>query len=151
MVQMRRAMQLDSAAIRALVLAGSPGLQALGLAASDPLVGVQHRAQEQQWKTAHAGLERWLVVDDEDDVVGRCYLAEEDDGLRVVELTVRPERRGQGIGTQVLGWVHARAGRRPVTLHVDHRSRARDLYLRLGYVEVARDDVRARLERRPEA
>jgi GNAT superfamily N-acetyltransferase len=65
-----------------------------------------------------------------------------------VAVAVIDGRRGSGIGTALMEAIHARArveGVARISLSVDRDNRARRLYERLGYVEVAPDDKNGRM------
>ena len=81
--------------------------------------------------------------------VGRCYVARWAEELRVVDISVLPEHRGQGIGRELLGDLLAEAARTgvKVSVHVEKLNRARTLYERLGFVEVEDTGVYLRMER----
>lgn len=137
-----------SVGLRPAAASDERALQEIGTAAVDArapglptaLVDQQHRAQESAWSVDHPTMER-CVVEVGGRVVGRCYVALEEDRVDLVDLTVLEEHRARGIGAAVLRLVLERADRRPVHLHVRADSAAVRLYRRVGFVEVARDQV----------
>lgn len=70
---------------------------------------------------------------------GRLYLQQVPDDLRIVDISLLPEWRGQGIGAALIGTVFelARSRRSIVSIHVESFNPARRLYDRLGFQEVA--------------
>ncbi len=65
-----------------------------------------------------------------------------------VAVAVVDGHRGQGVGTALMEAIHARAraqGIRQISLSVDRDNPARQLYERLGYVEVVPDDEKGRM------
>jgi ribosomal protein S18 acetylase RimI-like enzyme len=61
-----------------------------------------------------------------------------DDEIRVIDVTLLPEHRGRGVGTQLLQELveeGRRAGKR-VTIHVEKPNPARRLYEGLGFAAV---------------
>lgn len=84
-----------------------------------------------------------------DDVpAGRLHLDHRAAEVRVVDIALLGEFRGRGVGRTVLREVLADAGARGarVTLHVAHDNRARTLYERLGFCEIARSELDALME-----
>ncbi len=67
--------------------------------------------------------------------IGRLYVAQLEDEIRVVDLALIPSFRGQGIGTYLLQTIVSRAdtARLKVRFHVEIRNPARRLYERLGF------------------
>jgi ribosomal protein S18 acetylase RimI-like enzyme len=67
--------------------------------------------------------------------IGRLYLDQWDDQIRIVDIALLPQQRGQGIGTALLRAILDR-GRQlalPVTIHVERFNPALRLYDRLGF------------------
>jgi GNAT superfamily N-acetyltransferase len=82
---------------------------------------------------------------------GRLYVGRWPDEIRVVDIALLPEHRGQDIGTVLLQSVLAEGaatGRR-VTIHVEHMNPARRLYGRLGFQLVEDQGIYLFMERRP--
>lgn len=92
-----------------------------------------------------------IVVDGED--AGRLYVARLAEEIRVIDIALLPAFRGRGVGGLLLGDVLAEAGAsgRKVVIHVEQNNRARELYLRLGFVVVEDVGVYHRLEWTPAA
>jgi ribosomal protein S18 acetylase RimI-like enzyme len=86
---------------------------------------------------------------------GRLYVSRRATEIRIVDIALLPEHRGAGVGTGLLRELIAEGERsgKPVTIHVERGNRARTLYERLGFVQVAENGVYALMERpadRPE-
>jgi ribosomal protein S18 acetylase RimI-like enzyme len=75
--------------------------------------------------------------------VGRMWIDEWRDQIRLVDITLMPESRGTGIGTKLLLDVLARgaAANKPVTIHVEGVNPALKLYQRLGFEKVDTNGV----------
>lgn len=112
------------------------------------LVQLQHRAQMASYRAAHPDA-AFDVIELDGQAIGRLFLATGPSGVRVVDVSLLPQWRGQGVGGRLLRGVCADADRDglPVTLHVVRWNPARHLYERLGFVETATDDVYARMDR----
>jgi ribosomal protein S18 acetylase RimI-like enzyme len=79
---------------------------------------------------------------------GFVVVAEASDHLQVVEIVIHPAWQRRGIGTGFLRSMIARAADRgvPVRLRVLHKSRAVELYNRLGFTERGRSATHYELE-----
>ena len=110
--------------------------------AAQQLFAMQRRGQRAAWLGVPGTSEQVVLVDGEP--AGRLVVREEPAALHLVDISVLPDRRGQGIGTQLIGELQERAaaGGLPLLLHVDIGSPAERLYVRLGFTEQARDQVR---------
>jgi ribosomal protein S18 acetylase RimI-like enzyme len=79
---------------------------------------------------------------------GRLYVDREAGEIRVVDIALLPQYRGRGVGRTLLRDVMEEGDRsgRPVTIHVEHGNRARALYERLGFTQIATTGVYDLLE-----
>lgn len=95
----------------------------------------QHRAQHHHYRTYYEGAD-WLIVERDGVPAGRLYVHETASEIRLIDIALLPEHRGQGLGrAMILDLVdHAASAAKPVTLHVEHENPVRRLYLRLGFV-----------------
>jgi len=102
----------------------------------------QFAAQTEAYRGAYAG-GRFDVVELDGLAIGRLYLADLGEELRIVDIALLPMWCGRGIGSALLADVlaEADAAARPVSLHVEHWNPARRLYERLGFVPVSEDSV----------
>jgi len=80
--------------------------------------------------------------------VGRLYVARWEKEIRIVDITVLPEFRGSGIGTELLRDLQdeARTAGKSLTIHVERFNRALELYQRLGFKQVEDKGVYLLLE-----
>ena len=69
--------------------------------------------------------------------VGRLYVNRNEDDIRIIDITLLKEYRGQGIGRQLIGDLieESEEKRIPLSLHVEHYNFAREWYKRLGFKE----------------
>lgn len=95
----------------------------------------QHQAQHHHYRTHYEGAD-WLVVERDGEPIGRLYLFEGPDEIRLIDIALLPDHRGGGIGRAMIDDLiaHATDGRKRVSLHVEHHNPVRALYLRLGFV-----------------
>lgn len=84
---------------------------------------------------------------------GRLYVQQREEELRIVDIALLPEYRGQGIGRVLLEQIlaQARESGRAVRIHVEKNNPAYRLYLRLGFRMSMDKGVYDLLEWRPGA
>lgn len=101
-------------------------------------VAQQFAAQDAQYQ-AYPG-RRFSVVLLDDRPIGRLYVSQRGDEIRIVDIIVAAEHRGRGIGTVLLRRLIAEseASRRSLTIHVERENPAYHWYGRLGF-EIAGD------------
>jgi ribosomal protein S18 acetylase RimI-like enzyme len=89
------------------------------------------------------------VIDGEP--AGRLYLFRGDREIRIVDIALLPEHRGNGAGSSLLRDVlaEADAGGKRVTIHVERANPALRLYERLGFSIAEDRGVYLFLERPP--
>jgi len=133
-VSLRPAAAEDDEFLRRLFLDARPELRLL----PPQLVDLQIEAQRTQYRHNHP-----QAVDEVVDVggapVGRCWTAEADGELHLLDLAVRPEHRRQGIGRAVLDKVIDRAADRGMAVRLtvwSTNAGARGLYCAAGFNEV---------------
>ena len=70
--------------------------------------------------------------------IGRLYVDRGEKEIRIVDITLLPEFRGSGIGTQLLRELQeeARNAGKVLSIHVERFNRALELYQRLGFRQV---------------
>ena len=106
----------------------------------------QHRHYLEHYPQA-----QWLVIEREGTPVGRIYLEQTFREIRLMDVALLPEIRGQGVGSrlmQALLEAGDRAGL-PISLHVEPFNRAIELYRRLGFVEIETRGYYQFMERAP--
>jgi GNAT superfamily N-acetyltransferase len=104
---------------------------------------IQHIAQERRFAARYPEYQRYIVLHD-GEPAGRLYVHETDSTMHVVDLTLMPEFRDQGIGTRLFHdlFRHAEAAGQSITLQVERRNeRATMLYTALGFDLVTVDDL----------
>jgi ribosomal protein S18 acetylase RimI-like enzyme len=101
----------------------------------DAFMYMQFAAQHRYYRE-QLPLSEFMIVEREGESIGRLYLGDWDEDLRLIDIALLPEARNQGIGTRLIRDVMERARLlgKPVRLHVEHDNPARRLYERLGFV-----------------
>jgi ribosomal protein S18 acetylase RimI-like enzyme len=105
-----------------------------------------------RWYREHYAAASFDVVLVDGEPCGRLYVHRGASEIRIVDIALLPEHRGNGVGTALLGDLLAEAdttGRR-VTIHVERFNPALRLYERLGF-SVAEDKGVYMLLERPRA
>ena len=102
----------------------------------------QFGAQYQHYQIHYPTCER-NIIEQDGKAIGRLWIDEWKDQIRLVDIALRPECRGSGIGSMLLDDVLARGAnaRKPVTIHVESYNPALRLYERLGFVKVDTNGV----------
>jgi len=110
----------------------------------------QFATQDRAYRMTYLGAS-FTIIQIDGMGIGRLYVARQDDCLRLIELTIAPEWRGRGIGTDILRSLmnEAHGGKVPVRLHVQTNNPARTLYLRHGFRPIATTGHHTELEWRP--
>jgi ribosomal protein S18 acetylase RimI-like enzyme len=123
------------------------GFELMGLTpdALAGLVGMQFQARQAQYRT-HPGAIEYLIcrgTGPDAEVLGSCWLGDDDSQLRVLDIAVLAERRRGGVARAVLTALCGRAAAagKPVRLSVWHDNEpARELYRVLGFVAAGDPD-----------
>ncbi len=101
----------------------------------------QFESQHQHYQTYYPECE-FLVVEREgeegSEPIGRLYVDRWEKEIRLVDIALLPEARGQGLGAGLLRELLAEGERSglPVSIHVEYNNPALSLYRRLGFRHV---------------
>lgn len=119
---------------------------------ADAFIEQQFRAQLSHY-TTHYCCDHFDIVEVDTQPAGRLFVDIGPREVRIVDITLAPSFRGQGLGEFLLAGVIAQSQRLalPVTIHVEHTNPARRLYERLGFrVKDASGQIYVLMERLPE-
>jgi len=102
----------------------------------------QHGAQHYHYRNHYPDAE-WLVVERGREPIGRLYLDRSERLLHIIDLSLVPASRGQGLGGAILADVIGAAQFEglDVSLHVERHNPAIRLYQRLGFDCVGEDGL----------
>lgn len=83
------------------------------------------------------------VVERGGEPIGRLYVDRWEEEIRLVDVALVPEARGQGLGGALLGRLleEGREAGKPVSIHVEYNNPALRLYRRLGFEHVDSNGV----------
>lgn len=102
----------------------------------------QFNAQHLAYQKTYQGAD-FLVILHSGAPAGRLYVTRWEREIRIVDIALLPEQRGEGIGSFLLNDIldeGRRAGKR-VTIHVEAFNRALSLYRRLGFRKLGEHGV----------
>ena len=121
-------------------------------AQKDAFLRMQFDAQDAWWQENYADAS-FDVILVEGEPAGRLYVHRGPSEIRIVDIALLPEHRGNGIGTRLLEELLAEgdAEAKSVTIHVERMNPALRLYERLGFSLVEDKGVYLFLERPPRA
>jgi ribosomal protein S18 acetylase RimI-like enzyme len=100
----------------------------------------QHAAQHAHYQQHYRGMDA-LIVERGGAAIGRLYLYDTENEVRIVDISLIPTAQRQGFGAALLHDVlaDATARDRRVTIHVEKNNPARALYAELGFVVIDED------------
>jgi GNAT superfamily N-acetyltransferase len=112
----------------------------------------QFAAQHRHYRLHYPDAD-WVLIARDGAPVGRVYIAERDNMLRLIDIALLPASRGGGVGTAILTDLlrQAEALGLGIVIHVERYNPARRLYDRLGFAFAADTGVYDRMEWRPAA
>lgn len=93
-----------------------------------------------------------LIIKVDGHPAGRIYLARLEDSIRLLDLTILPERRNSGIGTQIIKdlMAEAKAADQAVRIYVESFNPSLALFERLGFSPTEERGVHLLMEWRAE-
>lgn len=113
-------------------------------------IDFQSKAQEDYYheRFPHA---QYSVIMQNDIPVGRIYILRESNEIRMMDITLLPEHRGQGIGTPLIREVmeEGKRSRKAVQIYVENFNPSRALFERLGFSVVKEEGFNLLFEWNP--
>lgn len=99
---------------------------------------MQFEAQQNHYAEKYPAANHDIIYVD-DKAVGRVYVARMGDEIRIVDLTLLPLHRGNGVGTYLVTQLKSEANTtlRPLRIYVETFNRSLKLFERLGFSQVA--------------
>ena len=97
-------------------------------------IQMQFDAQDHFFRSAYPGAYYQVIFMDEQPV-GRLYTHERENEIRLMDISILPEFRNQGIGSLLVKRIIEKARKQdlPVTLYVERHNPAQRFYERLGF------------------
>ena len=114
-------------------------------------IDFQFDAQHSHYSNSYKDAEFMIIVKDKRDV-GRLYLWKTEHQIRIMDIALLPEFRGQGIGTKILKDLIKESddSGKKLNIHVEYNNPALKLYERLGFKKIDDTGVYFFMERLPE-
>jgi GNAT superfamily N-acetyltransferase len=108
----------------------------------------QHRHYQRHYPDAE-----WLVIERGGEAIGRLYLEQWSNEIRLIDIALLPHARGGGIGGAILADLMdmSRAAGKALSIHVERNNPAMRLYLRLGFARIDEHGIYDLMEWRPDA
>lgn len=99
---------------------------------------LQHNYYQQQHPKAY-----FQVIEKNGNPIGRLYYGWEENNIRLIDITLLPTNQGQGIGNQLMRELMDLAASKngKLSLHVDITNRARNWYVKLGFIPIGNELV----------
>lgn len=118
----------------------------------DAFLNMQLMAQDHHYRRQYPDADYWVVLVD-GQPAGRYYVDRNQDRIVIVDISLLPRHRGQGVGTSLLEATlqDARAAGLPVVLHVEMSNPAAGLYRRLGFTMTAEHGIHHEMTWRPDS
>lgn len=110
----------------------------------------QFNAQHVYYTNNYPDAEFDLIIQDKKPI-GRLYVLRSEKEIRIIDISLLPEVRGKGIGSEILRSIiqeSEKSGKR-LTLHVEHFNPALNLYERFGFLKAEDTGVYYFMERLP--
>jgi ribosomal protein S18 acetylase RimI-like enzyme len=118
--------------------------------AREAFVEQQFSAQDAHYRANYPGA-TLDVIEVDGAPAGRLYVHRGPRDIRIMDIALAPEFRGQGIGTALLQQLMAEADEsgRKLSIHVEMNNPARTLYERLGFRPAGEHGIYVLMERPP--
>ncbi len=113
-------------------------------------IKMQSTAQLAEYKTKFPGAAFQVIIFNKQDA-GRFYTWENDQEIRLIDITLLPPFRGKGIGAFLLQELIKKSDKlqKKISLHVEPSNPVLQLYLRLGFIHVKNNGRHCYMERDP--
>ncbi len=97
---------------------------------------MQFSAQQSHYREHYPEGEHYIILVS-DEAVGRLYVADIENEVRILDITIRPHHRNSGIGTPIIRELMAEAAAigKPLRIYVESYNRSLVLFERLGFVK----------------
>jgi ribosomal protein S18 acetylase RimI-like enzyme len=108
----------------------------------ETFVRMQFEAQQRHYAAEHPRAQHAVICLDQSPV-GRIYFDPNSEAFHILDVTVLPQYRNQGIGSILLGRIleQARATAKPVTIYVESYNPSLRLFERLGFSRAAENGL----------
>jgi N-acetylglutamate synthase-like GNAT family acetyltransferase len=110
-------------------------------------VKFQFDAQDSYYRAQFPAAQFQIIMND-GEPVGRLYVLREDEQIRILDITIAPNRRGGGVGSSVIGELlnEATDTQRSLTIWVEKDNPSQSLFRRKGFLVTQEDGFNQLLE-----
>lgn len=107
----------------------------------------QFDAQDSYYRSQYPAASFQVICND-DEPIGRLYVLREDEQIRILDVTILPDRRAQGVGSTLIDELLAEAiaTKRSLTIWVEADNRSQSLFRRKGFSMVQEEGFNQLLE-----
>lgn len=115
-------------------------------------IEMQFKAQQDHYKQKYPAADHDIITVNEMPV-GRLYVAQLEDQIRIVDITLLPQYRRDGVGTYLITQLihEATSTQRPLRIYVETFNPSLNLFHRLGFTRTAQNGMHFLLEWMPPA
>jgi ribosomal protein S18 acetylase RimI-like enzyme len=102
----------------------------------DAFLRMQLSAQQSHYREVYPEGEHYIILVN-GDALGRLYVAEIENEVRILDITILPQHRNTGIGKPIIGELMAEAAAvgKPLRIYVESYNASLGLFDRLGFVK----------------
>ena len=113
---------------------------------------MQFNAQQQWYQATYSTAENQIIEKDHEPI-GRMIVQHEAGTWRLLDISLLPEHRGQGIGCELIRALIKECGAAGAVLQLQvvNTNPAQRLYERLGFIKTGQDQIYTQMEFRPQA
>jgi ribosomal protein S18 acetylase RimI-like enzyme len=118
----------------------------------DAFFRMQFNAQQQWYQATYSTAENQIIEKDQEPI-GRMIVQRGAGTWRLLDISLLPEHRGQGIGGELIRNVIKDCGAAGAVLQLQvvNTNPAQRLYARLGFIKTGQDQIYTQMELRPQA
>jgi ribosomal protein S18 acetylase RimI-like enzyme len=112
---------------------------------------MQFNAQQQWYQTTYSTAENQIIEKDHEPI-GRMMVQREAGTWRLLDISLLPEHRGQGIGGELIRKLINECGAAGAVLQLQvvNTNPAQRLYERFGFIKIGQDQIYTQMELRPQ-
>ena len=121
-------------------------------AQQEAFLRMQFNAQQQWYQATYSTAENQIIEKDHEPI-GRMIVQHEAGTWRLLDISLLPEHRGQGIGGELIRALIKECGAAGTVLQLQvvNTNPAQRLYERLGFIKTGQDQIYTQMELRPQA
>lgn len=83
---------------------------------------------------------KFQTINSDNQKIGRLYVCDLENEIQIIDLTILPEFRGQGIGAQIITNI-LQTAEKPVQIYLESFNRSINLFTRLGFQIIGEEGI----------